>query len=166
MKTQKNNHGFTLIEVIVSLVIIGILATITSIGVGKVFQGYLFTKDNANTTLKAQIALTRLMKEFNSIDGVTSGSQTSITYSYIKNGVSIPNRTISWSGTVNDPLMLGGNTLTEDVNDFELSYHEDYNDAGDNTWNGSEKIIGVTLKLTGAMEVVSSFSICITPRNL
>ena len=166
MRIIKNSTGFTLLEVIVSLVLIGILATITSIGVSKIFQGYLFTKDNANTTLRAQIALTRLTKEFSSIDEVVSGSQTSITYSYIKDGVSISNRKVSWSGTSNAPLMIGGNTLTEDVDDFELSYLDSYDDAGDNTWSGSEKMIKVTLKLTGAMAVVSSFSICIAPKNL
>ena len=166
MKKKQNRCGFTLIEVIASLVIIGIMAIMTSVGINKIFEGYLFTKDNAKTTMRAQVVLTRLMKEFSSIETVANGSKTSLTYSYIKNGVSIPTRTLSWSGTAGDPLMLGGNTLTKDVNDFELRYHTTYNDAGDNTWDGSEKMIGITLKMNGAMGVVSSFSIRMVPRNL
>ncbi len=166
MKIRQNQYGFTLIEVIASLVIIGILATMTSVGISNIFKGYLFTKDNAETALRAQVALTRLMKELSSVEGVAGGSKTSLTYSFIKNGVSVPNRILSWSGTANDPLMLGENILTQDVRDFELSYHNSYNDAGDNTWDGTEKMIGITLRLNGAMGVVSPFSIRIVPRNL
>ena len=166
MKMRQNQYGFTLIEVIASLVIIGILAMMTSVGISKIFEGYLFTKDNAKTTMRAQVVLTRLMKEFSSIDAVDSSSKTSLTYSYTKNGVSIPNRTLSWSGTAGDPLMLGVNTLTEDVNDFELSYYPAYDDPGDDTWDGTQTMIGITLKMNGAMGVISSFSIRIVPRNL
>jgi len=166
MKIDNGKYGFTLIEVIAALVIIGILATIMSVGVGKIFQGYLLTKDNSETTMRAQLAVSRIMKELTSIDGVSSGSKTSITYSYTRNGVSIPNRTLSWAGSANAPLLLGGSILTQDIDDFELTYHTAHSDAGDNTWNGSEKMIGVTLKMTGALDVVSSFSIRVVPRNL
>lgn len=166
MKMINNTDGFTLIEMIASLVLMGILATFMSVGVAKIIEGYLFTKDNAETTLKAQMALTRLMKEFSSIDGVTSGSKTSITYSYNKNGISIPNRTVSWSGSSNAPLLLGGNILAKNVNDFELKYYTSHQSSGDNNWSGPEKMIGITLKITGASDVVSSFSIRVVPRNL
>jgi hypothetical protein len=151
---------------IVSIVIIGILATFMSIGFASIFEGYFFTKKNSDTAMGAQIALTRLMKELTTIDDVNSGSKISITYSYNKNGTSIANRTVSWSGTTNDPLLLGGNTLVENVSDFELKYYTSYSDSGDNLWGGSEKIIGITLKITGASDVVSSFSIRVIPRNL
>jgi prepilin-type N-terminal cleavage/methylation domain-containing protein len=168
-----STNGFTLIEMIASIVIIGILAALVSIGVASIFEGYIFTKKNADTAMRAQIALTRLMKEFSSIDGVYSGTKTSITYSYYnEDGTSIPYpyRTVSWSGTPNAPapLLLGGNTLAENVSDFELKYYTSYNDAGDNLWeiSESEKIIGITLKIIGASDVVSSFSTRVIPRNL
>ena len=159
-------NGFTLIEMIASIVIIGILAALVSIGLASIFEGYFFTKKNSDTAMRAQIALTRLMKEFSTIDAVSSGTKTSITYSYNKNGTSISNRTVSWSGTTNDPLLLGGNTLAENVSDFELKYYTSYSDAGDNIWGSSEKIIGITLKIIGASDVVSSFSVRVNPRNL
>jgi len=166
MKIKNNINGFTLIEMITSIVLIGILATFMSMGVGKIIEGYIFTKANADTTLRAQMALTRLMKEFSSIDQVSNGSKTSITYSYIRNGISIPSRTVSWSGTASAPLLLGGNILIENVNDFELSYHMSHSDGGDHNWGGAEKMIGITLKTTGASDVVSFFSIRVIPRNL
>ncbi len=166
MNFNKMAHGFTLIEVIASVVLFGILAILTSISLAKIFEGYFFTRDNADTTMKSQVALTRLVKEFSSIDGVSNGTDTSLTYSYYKNGVSIPNRTVSWSGIDTAPLLLGGNILAENINDFELSYHTSYSDSGDNTWNGSEKMIGITLKMTGALDVVSTFTFRVSPRNL
>lgn len=165
MKFNKNTRGFTLIEMIAAIALMGILAAFVSIGIAKVFEGYIFTRDNADTSLNAQIAMSRLMKEFSSIEAVTLGSGTAITYTYNKDGISIPDRRVSWSG-VNTPLLLGGNVLTENVNDFALTYHTSHTDAGDNTWDGTEKMIGITLDLKGASNVVSSFSIRVVPRNL
>lgn len=166
IKKIKSNQGFTLIEIIASLIIIGVLSAMFSVGIGKIFQGFVNSKDNADTSLKAQLALSRIAKELRSVDSVTSGGQTAITYSFIRDGVSVSNRTLSWSGTANDPLMLGSNILAEDVNNFEIKYHTSYSDAGDTTWNGTEKMIGITLELTGALDVVSTFSIQVVPRNL
>ena len=165
MNSNKMAHGFTMIEVIASIVLVGILAVLTSISLANIFEGYLFTKDNADTTMKAQIALTRLVKEFSSIDEISNGTNTSLTYKYYKNGVSEP-RTVTWSGIDNAPLLLGGNILADNINDFELSYHNSYSDVGDNTWNGTEKMIGITLKINGALNIASTFTIRVSPRNL
>jgi len=167
MKTRsKNQNGFTLIEIIVSLMIFGLIASFTVIGISNVMEGYIFTKDNSNTSLKTQIALTRLTKEFGSIDSVLSGSDTSITYTIIKNGSQTTNRTVTWSGTQNDPLTLDNNILIDNVNDFTLTYHTSYSDTGDSTWNGAEKIIGIRLDVSGASNIISSFSTRVAPRNL
>lgn len=158
--------GFTLIEVIASILLLGIVVTFFSISAGKLIEGYIFTKDNVNTSLGAQVAMSRLMKELRSIDSVSSGSETYLTYSFVRNGASVSNRTISWGGTAGDPLLLGGTVLAENVSDFQISYHQSYSDSGDFTWDGTEKIIGLTLSLTGASDVASSFSSWVVLRNL
>jgi prepilin-type N-terminal cleavage/methylation domain-containing protein len=170
--TLARQKGFTLIEVIVSIVILGILAVFMTTGIAKIFEGYIFTRDNAETALTGQLALARIVKEFRSIDRVNTGIKTSIRYDYYRydinnpEGILVVNRTLSWAGTSTSPLVLGGNTLAENINDFEITYHNHYYHAGDNTWNGTEKIIGINLKLKGAGNQVSSFSTRITPRNL
>lgn len=166
MERRGEAKGFTLIEIIASLVLIGIISTFFLINVAHLIEGYFFTRDNANTSLSAQVTMSRLMKELSSIDGVSSGSATSITYSFVRSGISQSNRTVSWSGVVDDPLLLGGVILAENVNDFQISYHQSYSDSGDFTWDGTEKIIGITLGITGASDVVSSFSFQVVPRNL
>jgi prepilin-type N-terminal cleavage/methylation domain-containing protein len=162
--------GFTLIEVILSIVIIGILAVFMSTGIARIIEGYLFSRDNADTALNAQVALTRVIKEFKSIHTVTTGTGTSITYDYYRYDMNNPegilaNRTLSWAGS-SAPLMLGGNTLADNISDFEITYHSDHADSGDNTWNGTETLINITLKLIGASGQVSSFSTRVMPRNL
>ena len=82
--TKKSNQGFTLIEIIASLIIIGVLSSLFSVGAGKLFQGFINSRDNSDTSMKAQLALTRISKELRSTDSVNSGSQTAITYSFIK----------------------------------------------------------------------------------
>ena len=87
MKKIISNNGFTLIEIIASLVIIGFLSVLFSVGTGKIFQGFVNSRDNADTSMKAQLALSRMAKELRSVDSVSSGSQTAMTYSYIRDGV-------------------------------------------------------------------------------
>ena len=71
---KKKKKGYTLIEVIASLMILGILGTFLTVGVTQVMQGFVFTRDNADTSLSAQVVLGRLSKEFKSIRQVTSAA--------------------------------------------------------------------------------------------
>ena len=56
-----NKKGFTLIEVVTSMVLIGILALVAGFGLVKVSQGYLFARQNSETVQKAQIAMARIV---------------------------------------------------------------------------------------------------------
>jgi prepilin-type N-terminal cleavage/methylation domain-containing protein len=78
---MSNEKAFTLIEVIVSLVLIGILAAIAGMGLIKIAEGYVFAKQNAETVQKAQIAIARIVKELSAATAITTaGPTSSITY--------------------------------------------------------------------------------------
>jgi prepilin-type N-terminal cleavage/methylation domain-containing protein len=62
-RRMSNEKAFTLIEVIVSLVLIGIMAAIAGMGLVKIAEGYVFAKKNAETVQKVQIAIARIVKE-------------------------------------------------------------------------------------------------------
>ena len=55
--------GFTLVEVIASLLIVGILGAIAGLGIVTGLRGYMQAKENVHLAQKAQIALTRINRE-------------------------------------------------------------------------------------------------------
>ncbi len=55
--------GFTLVEVIVSLVIVGIMAAIAGMGIVTGTKGYIQTKENVHMAQKVQLSMTRIKRE-------------------------------------------------------------------------------------------------------
>ena len=172
-KSVLNKNGFTLIEIIVSLVLVGIITTVAGMGIVLVTQKFYFAKDNAETAQKGQVALTRMMKELTVISAVNTGTATSINFNSYKAGV-LGTRQISWAGSSGDPLVfdddttdgVAGDTLTDNVSSFALAYYDTYTSASQASWSSSTKVIEVTLTLTGANDVASAFTVRVAPRNL
>ena len=105
---SRNENGFTLIEVIVSLVLIGVMAAVAGMGLVAITQSYVFSQQNNKTSLKAQVALAKMVKEISSLGiepcttltaaAITTAQTKSISYTYTCNGT-ITNHTIAQSGT-------------------------------------------------------------------
>ncbi len=169
MKLKKTDErGFTLIEVIVTLILVGITAAMAGMWIVSVAKGYVFAKKNMETTQKAQLALTRLEKEFKSMSAITSSSANSITYDRLDNTGAIINQTVTRTGSllkIKDEL--NDDTLTNSVSAFTLSYCDDATSTSCHaTWTSTSCIIVITLTLTGADNIQSTFTQRIVPRNL
>jgi prepilin-type N-terminal cleavage/methylation domain-containing protein len=86
MKTLKNinQSGFTLIEAIVVLVLMGILAVGLSMGLINGVQNYIFASDASHLSSRAQVALARINKELINVTSISyrSSSQVDYTRSY------------------------------------------------------------------------------------
>jgi prepilin-type N-terminal cleavage/methylation domain-containing protein len=164
-KAILNRKGFTLIEVIIALALVGVGTVVAGMGIVWISSGYNFTKENAATALKGQVTLTRLVKEFSAISAVNAASANSITYVMYKDGATVTS-TVAWAGSTGDPLLLNGDILTDDVTGFVLAYYDTYDGASQSSWSSSRKLISVTLTLEGAENVASAFTIRVAPRNI
>jgi len=133
LKKGIKNQGFTLLEIIMSIVIITIIGVIAGRGFLEIAKGYVLSRKNATVAQQGQITAARLKKEFSSIRSITCGGANIITYKSSRNASE--DVTIYWAGG-NNPLMLkmasnctvctsscaGGDKLAENISDFTLSY--------------------------------------------
>jgi prepilin-type N-terminal cleavage/methylation domain-containing protein len=134
--------GFTLIEMIASLAIVAILAAIAGIGLVQITEGFVLSRTGAEMAQKTQLALVRIVKEFEQITDVSAGSSLSIRFDSFHADEAfdtIRSFSISWNGTAGDDLLLtcndcaGGNQtepLLDKVTAFAIDYL--YYDTGGN----------------------------------
>lgn len=169
MKKRKiGKEGFTLVELVVTLLLVGISAALAGVWIVSVVNSYLFTQANASTVQKAQLVMTRLAKEFSAIS-VTSSSGTGITYTRTDNALNSISVTIALNGNeiIINENNTGARTLVDNVNSFTLTYCDSPDSTGcPSTWSASSKIIEITLTLTGADNTLSTFVQRVVPRNL
>ena len=153
IKKFNKKNGFTLIELIISLVIMAILGTVATLWFINIIDGYLVAKKNNTIVQNAQVILTRLAKELSSTRSITSGDQTSLTFLSLSKSTDPANQsvTLSWnSGTQN--LLLGTDVMADEVASFNLKYYDKYDadDAAGGTsyLPASTALIKITFSLT------------------
>jgi len=114
---------FSLVELIAVLTIVGLLTAGASVATVSLLEGFSRASDYADAAQKAQLALSRLVKEFAFITDtpVIANGGRSVTYTSAYPGITAAARSVSWSGTVGDPLLLGADTLVDGVQSFAVS---------------------------------------------
>ena len=157
MRSKVTSHnrqkGFTLIEMIVVLVLVGILSAIAGMGIVTLMQGYLFSKDNAAVSAKANIALARINRELQECYNCTGSSGANVAMPFTNNlgsrylRLSNNNIQISSDGTNYDNLL-------NKVSTFTMRYNADKSITV--TIQSTEKPGGVT---------VQQFTTRVFPRN-
>ena len=141
-----------MIEVIVSLVLIGIMAALAGMFFVTITQGYVFSQQNNETSLKAQVALAKMVKEIGSLsietDTITAAAAASVT---VNRAATL--HTIALAGA---QIQFDGIALVDNVTAFTLSY---FDNAGAATANRPAiRRVDITLSLRGAEDVISSFN--------
>lgn len=161
MKTAigQGEKGFSLIEIIAVMVLMGFLGAFASMGVAQFTKGFLFATENAAIAGKGEVAMLRILKEFVVISAVTTGNATSITYTNPRAGSP---HTVSLVGA---DLTLDGDVLADKVSAFSLSYYPSYSGTATATWQASTTLIEFSLTLSGTQGNTSTFTSRVAPRN-
>ncbi|MFY9943806.1 MAG: prepilin-type N-terminal cleavage/methylation domain-containing protein, partial [Desulfobacterales bacterium] len=73
LKSNTRCTGFTLVEVVASLLIVGILGAIAGMGLVTGMRGYMQAKENGHLSQKAQVAMARIKRELMEITAVIVG---------------------------------------------------------------------------------------------
>jgi prepilin-type N-terminal cleavage/methylation domain-containing protein len=73
-KGFSSQKGFTLIEIVITLVLAGIMAAVGGMGIVQAVKGYVITKQNSEITQKAQLAMSRITREIVEMIRVTSNA--------------------------------------------------------------------------------------------
>lgn len=150
----KLQEGFTLIEIIVVLVLLGILGAMAGLGISTGVRGYLIAAENAAMSQKAQMAMSRLGREITECfncdsdnSSFASGSNT-----WIFENTLGARKVENDSGT----LKLNDNILVDGVDDFDMVPDEPDN----------PDLIIITLRLSHQTSgSVQEFKTTILPRN-
>jgi prepilin-type N-terminal cleavage/methylation domain-containing protein len=153
-KLAISQKGFTLIEIIASIVVMVIIAVIAGMGLVEISKGYVFSKKNAVATQQGQIAVERLKRELSSIKSISNAGLTTITYKSTRN--LSEDVSICWAGgsapvliKINATDCTGGDKLVDDVTLFNLKYYDAYNSSA-TAYSSTTSMIEMTLQLKGA----------------
>ncbi len=174
MSMQK---GFTLIEIIVTLLLVGIIAAVAGLGIVEATKGYVFAKSNSSYAQKGQIAMARISRELMELTDITAASSNSVTYKRLSGTTTNPSvitQTIAFSSTDNKIRLTdnAGNVydLIDDVSNFALTFYQ-----GSSSWSidtsdpehikllSGIKVDVTLLRKDGGSNI--AFSTVINPRN-
>ena len=137
LKKREFDQGFTLIEVVMSLVVIAIIGVVAGRGFLEIIAGYKMSKETALVTQQAQITMARIKKELASLTSISCGSDKMITYKITRSATESEDTATIYQ-TVDNKIQLktgstctacstcaDGDTLVESVSEFSLSYCKD-----------------------------------------
>ena len=171
---MKSETGFTLIEIMVSLVLVGLIASVAGTSVLMGIRGYVFARENDAITQKAQLAMNRLNREFMELMDIkaVNAAQPYVIYKAPLRTGGIEWRAIAKVGNTVQMFFqvpgtslsgLTGDTLIDGVQNFSILYN------GATTWSSDIHqlyAIGIQMDLsrpdTGG---TVSFSTTVSPRN-
>ena len=157
--------GFTLVELIVTLVLVGIIGTFTTLFMYTGLNGYLRAKDTTEGALTAQVALDRISLELRDVNAISDfNANANIDYNFASGTVPDARR-IRYDTDDDEILLTVGGTeylLAENVENFTMTAASA---DLDNSGGGELEVESIQVSFTvGDVERV--FSARIFPRHM
>lgn len=143
-------RGFTLIEMIAALVIMGMIALFGTNMLTNAVRGYTAARNADEVAQKAQLALQRMTIEFSALDPLlASGYATNLTYSYsnVPHTISQSSNKIYYSQGGSNYTLLDGVA----AGSLQFQYYTGYANAATNSFsnNPSISLVGVSFNMQG-----------------
>ncbi len=170
-----NSPGFTLVEMIASLVLMGILASLAGFGIVRATQGFMFARDNTIKTQTLQLASARITKAVNSWldhDGLNGSWLTDESITLVrKQGEELVQETYAFNSNDQTITVAQGNgparLLAQGVEDLSFTYFHTNGTAwtpgGDDLANLAG--VGLSITLEGKNSDATTFQTRLLPRN-
>ncbi|MGD0400023.1 MAG: type II secretion system protein [Syntrophobacteraceae bacterium] len=172
---MQKKTGFTLIELIAVLAIVGVVASMAAFILPQYVNGYLMARDGQSISQKAQIALLRMSIELRALLTVTStaASPASITFTRLSSSTTNPTIVTQIIAHPGNTITLSNNgvvnTLLDNVSTFSLTYYQ----SGSTQWalaanpNNTYLLSYIVIKLgeTCSNGTVVNFSTAVSLRN-
>lgn len=171
MRTFRCQKGFTLIELVTTLILVGMIGAFASLFLYTGIRGYLTSKFSSETALQAQIALDRISAELRHIQSLVNPPPTSagIEYKSLDLAPSGATRRISYN-SINREILLSidgnANVLLDNVSAFTLSWvPKDLDASADGVNEISKFRVAFTVR-SASTENATPFAAEIYPRSM
>ncbi|QTA79333.1 Prepilin-type cleavage/methylation domain-containing protein [Desulfonema limicola] len=157
--------GFTLLEVVITLILMSIIGSLSGLGLIQIVDGFLLSKYNTETAQKSQMAMTRLIKEIQSIEYIFTDEPPTQTFiKYLRDDGTADFHKISFSA---GEITIDNNILINSVNDFNMTYYEKFDQVtADGNFSPSATMIELKLKLDSGSGISSEFKTFVFLRGL
>ncbi len=151
----KGKEGFTLIEIVIVIVLIGVLATILIQPFHQGVQSFLAVEARGDLTAEARAATTRMVREIRNIQkkadntpNISAANASSITF------VDVDNNTITFSLS-GSTIQRNSNLLADQVSSLQFRYFNGNNGVMDPPVLNDVRRILIVLTLTEGGQTVS-----------
>ncbi|MEZ4528634.1 MAG: prepilin-type N-terminal cleavage/methylation domain-containing protein [Desulfobacterales bacterium] len=165
---KKTCKGFSLLEVIVCLLLLGIVSAIWGMGLAQVVDGFMLSAQNRETSQKIQTCMLRLTKEFQSLASLSTPLSAN-TVSYIRSTAGMDEMYTVFFDAGSGVITVNEDILTDGVKDFVLHYYDTHDAAAPLSAPvppDRVRLIGFQLAVKGAGDTVCAYEALVFLRGL
>lgn len=120
-RRRQNQQGFTLLEMVIVTLIMGIIAGVTAPLSSAIMDAFLTGRDQASLDQRGRLAMARLSRELREATSLPSGPFSSASIQYQREG-----QNVTWQLSANNDLQrIPGATLIQDVAQIQFISNDD-----------------------------------------